>query len=115
MAAGLARRAEVQLSYAIGVAKPVSILVDSFGTGKVSNAELTALVNSHFDLRPGAIIEQFKLRDMPSQSGGRFYRDTAAYGHFGRPDLKLPWEDVADKAASLLQAEATRLQEGSTI
>jgi S-adenosylmethionine synthetase len=115
VAAGLARRAEVQLSYAIGVAKPVSILVDSFGTGKVSNAELTALVNSHFDLRPGAIIEQFKLRDMPSQSGGRFYRDTAAYGHFGRPDLKLPWEDVADKAASLLQAEATRLQEGSTI
>ena len=115
VAAGLARRAEVQLSYAIGVAKPVSILVDSFGTGKVSNAELTALVNSHFDLRPGAIIEQFKLRDMPSQSGGRFYRDTAAYGHFGRPDLKLPWEDVADKAATLLQAEATRLQEGSTI
>ncbi|TCD55771.1 methionine adenosyltransferase [Synechococcus sp. BS55D] len=115
VAAGLARRAEVQLSYAIGVAKPVSILVDSFGTGKVSNAELTALVNSHFDLRPGAIIEQFKLRDMPSQSGGRFYRDTAAYGHFGRPDLKLPWEDVADKAAMLLQAEATRLQEGSTI
>ena len=115
VAAGLAQRAEVQLSYAIGVAKPVSILVDSFGTGKVSNAELTALVNSHFDLRPGAIIEQFKLRDMPSQSGGRFYRDTAAYGHFGRPDLKLPWEDVADKAATLLQAEATRLQEGSTI
>jgi S-adenosylmethionine synthetase len=115
VAAGLARRAEVQLSYAIGVAKPVSILVDSFGTGKVSNAELTALVNSHFDLRPGAIIEQFKLRDMPSQSGGRFYRDTAAYGHFGRPDLNLPWEDVADKAATLLQAEATRLQEGSTI
>jgi len=115
VAAGLARRAEVQLSYAIGVAKPVSILVDSFGTGKVSNAELTALVNSHFDLRPGAIIEQFKLRDMPSQSGGRFYRDTAAYGHFGRPDLKLPWEDVADKAATLLQAKATRLQEGSTI
>lgn len=115
VAAGLAKRAEVQLSYAIGVAKPVSILVDAFGTGKVSNAELTELVNQHFDLRPGAIIEQFKLREMPALNGGRFYRDTAAYGHFGRPDLKLPWEDVADKAASLLQAEASRLQQGSSL
>jgi S-adenosylmethionine synthetase len=115
VAAGLAKRAEVQLSYAIGVAKPVSILVDAFGTGKVSNAELTELVNQHFDLRPGAIIEQFKLREMPGLNGGRFYRDTAAYGHFGRPDLKLPWEDVADKAASLLQAEASRLQQGSSL
>jgi S-adenosylmethionine synthetase len=93
----------------------VSILVDAFGTGKVSNAELTELVNQHFDLRPGAIIEQFKLREMPGLNGGRFYRDTAAYGHFGRPDLKLPWEDVADKAASLLQAEASRLQQGSSL
>jgi S-adenosylmethionine synthetase len=115
VAAGLAKRAEVQLSYAIGVAKPVSILVDAFGTGKVSNAELTELVNQHFDLRPGAIIEQFKLREMPGLNGGRFYRNTAAYGHFGRPDLKLPWEDVADKAASLLQAEASRLQQGSSL
>jgi len=115
VAAGLAQRAEVQLSYAIGVAKPVSILVESFGTGKVSNAELTELVNQHFDLRPGAIIEQFKLREMPSLSGGRFYRDTAAYGHFGRPDLKLPWEEVTDKASALLQAEAVRLQKGSTL
>ncbi|QBE68159.1 methionine adenosyltransferase [Synechococcus sp. WH 8101] len=115
VAAGLAKRAEVQLSYAIGVAKPVSILVDAFGTGKVSNAELTELVNQHFDLRPGAIIEQFKLREMPALNGGRFYRDTAAYGHFGRPDLKLPWEDVADKAATLLQAEASRLQQGSSL
>jgi len=115
VAAGLAKRAEVQLSYAIGVAKPVSILVDAFGTGKVSNAELTELVNQHFDLRPGAIIEQFKLREMPGLNGGRFYRDTAAYGHFGRPDLKLPWEDVADKAASLLQAEASRLQQGTSL
>ncbi len=78
VAAGLANRAEVQLSYAIGVAKPVSILVESFGSGKVSNAELTDLVQEHFDLRPGAIIEQFKLREMPSLNGGRFYRDTAA-------------------------------------
>ena len=104
VAAGLANRVEVQLSYAIGVAKPVSILVESFGSGKISNAELTDLVQEHFDLRPGAIIEQFKLREMPSLNGGRFYRDTAAYGHFGRPDLNLPWEDVSDKAAALKQA-----------
>ena len=104
VAADLANRVEVQLSYAIGVAKPVSILVESFGSGKISNAELTDLVQEHFDLRPGAIIEQFKLREMPSLNGGRFYRDTAAYGHFGRPDLNLPWEDVSDKAAALKQA-----------
>jgi S-adenosylmethionine synthetase len=103
VAAGLAERAEVQLSYAIGVAKPVSILVESFGTGTVSNAELTSLVQKHFDLRPGAIIESFGLRNMPQQRGGRFYQDTAAYGHFGRPDLNLPWEDVAEKATSLQQ------------
>jgi S-adenosylmethionine synthetase len=104
VAAGLANRVEVQLSYAIGVAKPVSILVESFGSGKVSNAELTDLVQEHFDLLPGAIIEQFKLREMPSLNGGRFYRDTAAYGHFGRPDLNLPWEDVSEKAATLRKA-----------
>ena len=115
VAAGLANRVEVQLSYAIGVAKPVSILVESFGSGKVSNAELTDLVQEHFDLRPGAIIEQFKLREMPSLNGGRFYRDTAAYGHFGRPDLNLPWENVADKAAALKQAEASRIQSGSSL
>ena len=115
VAAGLANRVEVQLSYAIGVAKPVSILVESFGSGKVSNAELTDLVQEHFDLRPGAIIEQFKLREMPSLNGGRFYRDTAAYGHFGRPDLNLPWENIADKAASLKQAEASRIQSGSSL
>ena len=115
VAAGLANRVEVQLSYAIGVAKPVSILVESFGSGKVSNAELTDLVQEHFDLRPGAIIEQFKLREMPSLNGGRFYRDTAAYGHFGRPDLNLPWENVTDKAAALKQAEASRIQSGSSL
>ena len=104
VAAGLANRVEVQLSYAIGVAKPVSILVESFGSGKISNEELTELVQKNFDLRPGAIIEQFKLREMPSLNGGRFYRDTAAYGHFGRPDLNLPWEDVNEKAATLRKA-----------
>ncbi|HJN36370.1 MAG: methionine adenosyltransferase [Prochlorococcus sp.] len=113
VAAGLAKRAEVQLSYAIGVAKPVSILVEAFGTGKVSNAELTELVKEHFDLRPGAIIEQFKLRQLPQQRGGRFYQDTAAYGHFGRPDLNLPWEDVTDKASALLQAQGA--QQGANV
>ena len=106
VAAGLARKAEVQLSYAIGVAKPVSILVESFGTGVISNQALTALVQEHFDLRPGAIIETFGLRDLPQQRGGRFYQDVAAYGHFGRSDLNLPWEDVAAIAASLKQAGA---------
>jgi S-adenosylmethionine synthetase len=107
VAAGLARKAEVQLSYAIGVAKPVSILVESFGTGVISNQALTALVQEHFDLRPGAIIETFGLRDLPQQRDGRFYQDVAAYGHFGRSDLNLPWEDVAAIAASLKQAGAS--------
>ena len=101
VAAGLARKAEVQLSYAIGVAKPVSILVESFGTSSRSNDELTELVQANFDLRPGAIIENFSLRNLPQQRGGRFYRDVAAYGHFGRSDLNLPWEDVSVIAAKL--------------
>ncbi|MEB3350529.1 MAG: methionine adenosyltransferase [Cyanobacteriota bacterium] len=109
VAAGLARKAEVQLSYAIGVARPVSILVESFGTGKLSNDDLTALVQEHFDLRPGAIIETFGLRQLPQQRGGRFYQDVAAYGHFGRADLQLPWENVSDIAATLQQATASRL------
>ena len=109
VAAGLARKAEVQLSYAIGVAKPVSILVESFGTGAISNADLTALVQEHFDLRPGAIIEIFGLRQLPQQRGGRFYQDVAAYGHFGRSDLNLPWENVDAIAATLKQATASRV------
>lgn len=106
VAAGLARKAEVQLSYAIGVAKPVSILVESFGTSQFSNDQLTALVQSNFDLRPGAIIEAFELRNLPQQRGGRFYQDVAAYGHFGRSDLNLPWEDVGTMATTLKQATA---------
>jgi len=109
VAAGLARKAEVQLSYAIGVARPVSILVESFGTGKLADADLTALVQEHFDLRPGAIIETFGLRNLPSQRGGRFYQDVAAYGHFGRSDLNLPWEDVSAVATTLRQATASRV------
>jgi S-adenosylmethionine synthetase len=106
VAAGLARKVEVQLSYAIGVARPVSILVESFGTGIISNSDLTALVQEHFDLRPGAIINIFGLRQLPSQRGGRFYQDVAAYGHFGRSDLDLPWENVSIIAAELKQATA---------
>jgi S-adenosylmethionine synthetase len=107
VSAGLARKVEVQLSYAIGVARPVSILVESFGTGVISNTDLTALVQEHFDLRPGAIINTFGLRQLPSQRGGRFYQDVAAYGHFGRSDLDLPWENVVTIAAKLKQATAS--------
>ncbi len=109
VAAGLASKVEVQLSYAIGVARPVSILVESFGTGALGNEDLTALVQEHFDLRPGAIIATFGLRDLPQQRGGRFYQDVAAYGHFGRRDLDLPWENVDTIAASLKQATASRV------
>ena len=101
VAANLAKKVEVQLSYAIGVAKPISILVDSFGTGKVSDDELTNLVQNQFDLRPGAIIKTFNLQNLPAIRGGCFYRDTAAYGHFGRTDILLPWEDVSQKAKEL--------------
>ncbi len=109
VAAGLARKVEVQLSYAIGVAKPVSILVESFGTGRLDNDSLTALVQEHFDLRPGAIIDTFSLRDLPQERGGRFYQDVAAYGHFGRSDLNLPWENVDAIAATLKQVTAAQL------
>ncbi len=101
VAANLAKKVEVQLSYAIGVAKPVSILVESYGTGKVSDTDLTQIVKEQFDLRPGAIIKSFNLQELPSLRGGRFYRDIAAYGHFGRTDIILPWEDVSQKAKEL--------------
>jgi S-adenosylmethionine synthetase len=113
VAAGLARKAEVQLSYAIGVARPVSILVESFGTSALSNQDLTALVQEHFDLRPGAIIQNFGLRKLPGERGGRFYQDVAAYGHFGRSDLSLPWESVEAIADVLRQATADRVGTGA--
>jgi S-adenosylmethionine synthetase len=103
VAAGLAEKCEVQLSYAIGVARPVSIFVDTFGTGKVSDDFLLTLVKENFELRPAGIIAAFDLQNLPAQRGGRFYQDVAAYGHFGRPDLDLPWEKV-DKAVVLQQA-----------
>lgn len=103
VAAGLADKCEVQLSYAIGVARPVSIMVDTFGTGKVSDERLLELIQQHFELRPAGIIQEFNLRNLPAERGGRFYQDVAAYGHFGRTDLELPWEQT-DKAALLRDA-----------
>ncbi len=105
VAAGLAEKCEVQLSYAIGVARPVSIFVDTFGTGKVDDEILLNLVKENFELRPAGIIHVFNLRNLPSERGGRFYQDVAAYGHLGRTDLDLPWEhtdkvDVLKKAAN---------------
>lgn len=103
VAAGLAEKCEVQVSYAIGVAHPVSILIETFGTGKVEEEKLLKLVQKHFDLRPAGIIQMFDLCRLPSERGGRFYQDVAAYGHFGRIDLDLPWEKT-DKAELLRQA-----------
>lgn len=99
VAAGLAERCEIELAYAIGVAHPISILVDTFGTGVIPDDQIVELVNANFDLRPAAIIRDLDLRRP-------IYRQVAAYGHFGREDLNLPWEktdkaDILKKAASI--------------
>jgi len=96
VAAGLADRCEIQIAYAIGVARPVSIAVETFGTGRLDNAVIERLIAEHFDLRPAAIIAYFDLRRP-------LYEQTAAYGHFGRLDLDLPWERT-EKAALLREA-----------
>ena len=93
VAAGLADKCEIQLAYAIGVAQPTSVMVDTFGTGKVPEDELVEIIRKHFDLRPAGIIKMLDLRKP-------IYRQTAAYGHFGRDDLDLPWEKL-DKAEEL--------------
>ncbi len=93
VAAGLADKCEIQLSYAIGVARPTSIMVDTFGTGKISEDKLVAMIREQFDLRPAGIIRMLNLRRP-------IYKQTAAYGHFGRDDLDLPWEKT-DKADTL--------------
>lgn len=103
VAAGLADKCEVQLSYAIGVARPVSIFVETFGTGNVPDEKLLELVKEHFELRPAGIIDTFNLRGLPAERQGRFYQEVAAYGHFGRSDIDLPWEKT-DKAAALKAA-----------
>jgi S-adenosylmethionine synthetase len=96
VAAGLAERCEVQVAYAIGVAHPVSVLVETFGTGSLPEEQIADLVKKTFDLRPAAIIHNLDLRRP-------IYRQTAAYGHFGRPDLDLPWERL-DKVEALRSA-----------
>lgn len=92
VAAGLASKCELQISYAIGVARPTSMHIETFGTGKVDEETLLRLVKDNFDLRPAAIIKNFDLQNLPSDRKGRFYQDVAAYGHMGRNDLDLPWE-----------------------
>lgn len=96
VAAGLADRCEIQVAYAIGVAHPLSVNVETFGTGKISDDAISALISQHFDLRPGAIIRDLNLRRP-------IYRKTAAYGHFGRDDVQFPWEETG-KAESLRKA-----------
>ena len=100
VAAGLADKCEIELAYAIGVARPLSIFVDTFGTGKVSEEELVQLINKNFDLRPGAIIRDLDLRRP-------IYKQTAAYGHFGRTDIDLPWERT-DKAEILREQSSIK-------
>jgi S-adenosylmethionine synthetase len=96
VAAGLADRFEIQVSYAIGKARPVSIMIETFGTGRVPDSELLQLIETHFDLRPAAIIESMQLKQP-------IFQQTAAYGHFGRDDIDVPWEKT-DKAESLARA-----------
>jgi len=97
VAAGLATKCEIQLAYAIGIARPVSVFIETFGTGKISDEQISALVNKHFDLRPSAIIKNLDLRKP-------IYKQVAAYGHFGRTDIDVPWEKT-DKA-ELLKKDA---------
>ncbi len=106
VAAGLADRVELQVSYAIGVARPLSLNVETFGTGQVSDDKIVELIQENFDLRPAAIIKNLNLRRP-------IYRDTAAYGHFGRTDLDLPWEQT-DKADVLRQAAGLADEEGDS-
>lgn len=100
VASGLADKCEIELAYAIGVAEPISIFVDTFGTGKLSDDEISNIVRENFDLSPMAIIKQFDLRNLPAKNGGKFYQKLAAYGHMGRTDIVVPWEAI-DKAAKL--------------
>ncbi len=110
VAAGLADKCEIQLSYAIGVAQPTSVMVDTFGTGKLSDEKITEIVRENFDLRPAGIIKMLDLRRP-------IYKQTAAYGHFGRNDLDLPWEKL-DKVDALKNIcnliEADRIMCGET-
>jgi S-adenosylmethionine synthetase len=103
VAAGLADRFELEISYAIGIARPVSVSIETFGTGKIADERILGLIEQHFDLRPGAIIEDLGLRKP-------IFKQTAAYGHFGRPDLDLPWERI-DRAEALAADAGIRMPE----
>ena len=103
VASGLADKCEIELAYAIGVAEPISIMVDTFGTGKIPDSDISTLVSNNFDLRPASIINQFDLRGLPGKNGGKFYQLLAAYGHMGRTDINVPWEKT--EKASLLKEQ----------
>ncbi len=105
--AGLAEKCEIELAYAIGKSKPVSILVDTFNTGKIPDEALAQLVCENFDLRPAAIIKQFDLRNLPAKNGGKFYQKLASYGHVGREDFQIPWEET--QMAQVLAQKAMAL------
>jgi S-adenosylmethionine synthetase len=107
VAAGLADRLELQVSYAIGVARPLSLFVETFGTGKVSNEEIVRLINEHFDLRPAGIIQSLNLRRP-------IYQPTAAFGHFGRTDVDLPWEAL-DKVPMLRKGAGANIKSSETV
>lgn len=107
VAAGLADRIELQVSYAIGVARPLSLFVDTFGTGKVSDEEIIQLINEHFDLRPAGIIQSLNLRRP-------IYQPTAAFGHFGRTDIDAPWEAL-NKVPMLRKGVGARVESGETV
>ena len=100
----MAEQCEIELAYAIGVAEPLSIMVDTFGTGKISDEDIAELVSKNFDLTPAGIINKFDLRNLPAKNGGKFYQLLAAYGHMGRSDINVPWEST-DKA-QLLKEQA---------
>jgi S-adenosylmethionine synthetase len=114
VAAGLADKCEVQVGYAIGVARPMSINVNTSNTGKISDSLLVELIERHFDLRPAAIIQNFDLQDLPTRRSGRFYQDLAAYGHLGRPDLDLPWERL-DKVDELKVSALGGIEAGKPV
>ena len=105
VAAGLAERLELQISYAIGVARPLSLFIETFGTGKVSDEEIIRLIDAHFDLRPAGIIQSLRLRRP-------IYQPTAAFGHFGRTDIDLPWEAL-DKVAVLREEVGAEVASGT--
>ncbi len=107
VAAGLADRFEIELSYAIGIAHPISISIETFGTGRVADDRILGLIDQHFDLRPAAIIEALELRQP-------IYEQTAAYGHFGRPDLDLPWERT-DRAPALAADAGVPMPEATAV